>query len=168
MRLKKIFLIAVCAIFCAAIFSGCGDDKKNSESVGAKNKLMIYTSMKENLIGGIVEANIDVDYQSGGAGKLMAKVYAEHQSGNIVADVIWTSEIPDFYQMKQDGLLENFRPAVFDELLNPFDDYDGSFTAARFGTLGIVINTEKVQTDPTWDTKILSSLPTRHFPEPLT
>lgn len=155
--LKKIFTLAACAIFFATIFTGCGDEKKNSESAGSKNKLMIYTSMKENLIGGIVEGfkkkypNIDVDYQSGGAGKLMAKVYAEKQSGHIVADVIWTSEIPDFYQMKRDGLLENFRPAVFDELLNPFDDYDGSFTAARLGTLGIVINTEKVKTDPTWE-----------------
>jgi iron(III) transport system substrate-binding protein len=35
------------------------------------------------------------------------------------------------------------------DLVNPFDDYDGSFTAARLGTLGIVINTDKIKTPPT-------------------
>lgn len=34
-------------------------------------------------------------------------------------------------------------------MLNPFDDYDGHFTAARFGTLGIAINTDKIKTPPT-------------------
>ena len=55
--------------------------------------------------------------------------------------------------MKNEGLLEQYQPAGFDELLNPFDDYDGSFTAARLGTLGIVININKVTTEPTsWET----------------
>ena len=110
--------------------------------------------MKESLIGGIAEGfkakypDVDVVYQSAGAGKIMAKLAAERQSGHIIADIIWTSEVPDFYQMKADGLLETFRPTAFDELLNPFDDYDGSFTAARLGTLGIVINTDKISDPP--------------------
>ena len=119
---------------------------------------MIYTSMKESLVGGIVEGfrqkhpDITVDYQSAGAGKLMEKLAAERQSGHIQADVIWTSEVPDFYWMKQEGLLEPFRPAVFPELLNPFEDYDGSFTAARLGTLGIVINLDRVPDPPaSWE-----------------
>ena len=146
------------------ILGGCGDNgstNSNSSSGAANsgNKLVIYTSMKESLIGGIVEGfkkkypGIDVDYQSAGAGKIMAKLSAEQQSGHIMADIIWTSEVPDFYQMKNDGLLEQYKPTVFDELLNPFDDYDGSFTAARLGTLGIVINTEKVSNPPMeWET----------------
>ena len=115
--------------------------------------------MKESLIGGIIEGfkakypDIDVDWQSAGAGKIMAKLEAERQSGHLIADIIWTSEVPDFYQMKDEGLLEKYQPAGFNELLNPFDDYDGSFTAARLGTLGIVINTNKVTTEPTaWET----------------
>lgn len=38
---------------------------------------------------------------------------------------------------------------MFGELLNPFDDYDGTFTAARLGTLGIAYNTDKIQSAPT-------------------
>ena len=153
--LKKFLLLMLVTL----AMTGCGGDTSTDTAKQPEgNKLLIYTSMKENLIGGIVEGfkkkypEIEIDYQSGGAGKLMAKVEAEHQSGQIMADIIWTSEVPDFYQMKADGWLESYKPTVFDELLNPFDDYDGSFTAARLGTLGIVINTDKVTTPPTsWE-----------------
>ena len=152
------------ALFTAAsmlFLTGCGDDSQSTQGKSQNaegNKLLIYTSMKESLIGGIVEGfkqkypDIDVDYQSAGAGKIMAKLAAERQSGHIMADIIWTSEVPDFYQMKNEGLLEKYQPVGFNDLLNPFDDYDGSFTAARLGTLGIVINTSKVDTPPTsWE-----------------
>ena len=159
--MKKIYSLVLLFILCGMTFlmTGCGDSSADKENrAAASNKLVIYTSMKESLIGGIVEGfkskypDIDVDYQSASAGKLMAKIAAERQSGHIFADVIWTSEVPDFYQMKKDGLLEIYKPSVFDELLNPFDDYDGSFTAARLGTLGIVVNTDKVSDLPkTWE-----------------
>ena len=155
---KKFFLI-ICA---ALLITGCGGDKTadtSTDNKNAANKLVIYTSMKESLIGGIVEGfkaknpGIEVDWQSAGAGKIMAKIDAERQSGHLMADIIWTSEVPDFYQMKNEGLLEKYQPNGFDELLNPFDDYDGSFTAARLGTLGIVININKVSTPPeSWET----------------
>lgn len=154
---KKIFTAALLLV--TMLFTGCGGgdnsaDNNGADNKNAANKLMIYTSMKESLIGGIVEGfkaknpGIEVDWQSAGAGKIMAKIEAERQAGHLMADIIWTSEVPDFYQMKADGLLEQYQPAGFDELLNPFDDYDGSFTAARLGTLGIVININKVQTPP--------------------
>ena len=159
MRMKKLISMLLLAMLSVTLLSGCGNDaQKGNRPANTGKKLMIYTSMKESLIGGIVEGfqkkypDIEVDYQSAGAGKLMGKIAAERQSGHIVADVIWTSEVPDFYQMKQEGLLEPFRPTVFDELLNPFDDYDGSFTAARLGTLGIVINQDRVKAAPeSWE-----------------
>ena len=150
-------LLLLCVVVSAVCFGGCGNNQASTTD-GAKEKLVIYTSMKENLIGGVVEGfkkkypNVEVEYQTAGAGKLMAKIAVERQNGKILADIIWTSEVPDFYQMKKDGLLEQYRPQNFDELLNPFDDYDGSFTAARLGTLGIVINTDKVSAPPTsWE-----------------
>ena len=155
---KKGFILLLVAAMCSVIFAGCGGGPKqqsSSSGSGAKgNKLVVYTSMKESLISGIVEGfkkkypDIEVDYQSAGAGKLMAKIAAERQSGHILADVIWTSEVPDFYQMKKDGILEVYKTPVMKDLINPFDDYDGSFTAARLGTLGIVINTDKIKEAP--------------------
>ncbi|MDR2528023.1 MAG: ABC transporter substrate-binding protein [Synergistaceae bacterium] len=125
------------------------------QALAVKESLIIYTSMKESLIGGIVEGfnkkypDVAVDYQSAGAGKLMAKIAAERESGKILADVIWTSEVPDFYNMKKEGILEQYRTPLLNEILNPFDDYEGYFTAARLGTLGIAVNTELIKTPPT-------------------
>jgi ABC-type Fe3+ transport system, periplasmic component len=117
-------------------------------------KLIIYTSMKESLIGALtggfnkIHPDIKVDYQSAGAGKLMAKLAAERESGKILADVLWTSEVPDFYNMKKEGLLEQYKSPAFAEVLNPFVDYDGHFTAIRLGTLGIAYNTKQIKAAP--------------------
>ena len=159
---KKNILLCVAIAMLSLLLTACGGGPKQQGSGSGKQaaadngkKLVIYTSMKESLIGPIVEGfkkanpGVDVDYQSAGAGKLMAKIAAERQSGKILADVIWTSEVPDFYAMKKEGILETYKPSNLKELINPFDDYDGSFTAARLGTLGIVINTTKVKEKPT-------------------
>ncbi len=120
----------------------------------AAEKFILYTSMKESLIGklrdGFVKKNpgISMDYQSAGAGKLMAKIAAERESGKILADVLWTSEVPDFYNMKKEGLLEKYVSPASKEILNPFKDFDGSFTPARLGTLGIAYNTKQIKKAP--------------------
>ena len=148
MSKKSILLVAIAMLF-SILLAGCGGgggDKKAAPAAPAAGgkKLIIYTSMKESLIGGIVEGfkkknpGIDVDYQSAGAGKLMAKIAAERQSGKILADIIWTSEVPDFYSMKKEGILEQYKTPLFKEILNPFDDYDGHFTAAGQDASGMV------------------------------
>jgi iron(III) transport system substrate-binding protein len=121
---------------------------------GAASKLIVYTSMKESLIGQLREAfikqnpGLDMDYQSAGAGKLMAKIAAERESGKILADVLWTSEVPDFYQLRQQGILEKYVSPETKHTVNPLDDFDGSFTPARIGTLGIAYNTRFVKEPP--------------------
>jgi iron(III) transport system substrate-binding protein len=129
-----------------------------ASSAFAQQKLYVYTSMKESMISEIKTSfakkhpDIKLDYQSAGAGKLMAKIAAERESGKILADVLWTSEIPDFYQLKSQGLLLPFIPTESKALLNPLPDYDGSFTAVRLGTLGIAYNTRLIKEPPkTWD-----------------
>lgn len=147
--LKKAFacLIAICFSF--GLFA---------QKAAAEEKMILYTSMKESLIGAIYEAfkkkhpDVIIDYQSAGAGKLMAKIATERQAGKILADVLWTSEVPDFYNMKNEGLLEKYIPSNINELIQPFTDYEGYFTAARLATLGIVYNTQFVKQAPTeWD-----------------
>lgn len=170
MKKKSLILFLITAL-CTMLLVGCtGETQKDDKKADTgKKKLVVYTSMKESLISRIVDGfkkanpGIEVDYQSAGAGKLMAKIAAEKQSGHILADVIWTSEVPDFYKMKQDGVLEIYKPTVFNEILNPFDDYDGSFTAARLGTLGIAINTDKIKNPPTKWSDLFNSEYTKAF-----
>ena len=120
----------------------------------AQDKLIVYTSMKESLIGALKTKfnekypDIAMDYQSAGAGKLMAKIAAEKESGQIMADVIWTSEVPDFFHMKESGMLETYVSSDVGNIINPIPDFDGSFTPIRLGTLGIAYNTRFVKKDP--------------------
>jgi len=120
----------------------------------ATEKLMVYTSMKESLIGQIRDAfakkhpEIAFDYYSAGAGKLMAKIAAERQSGKMVVDVLWHSEVPDFYQLKKEGMLEKYISSETKNVKSTVKDPEGYFTAARLGTLGIAYNTKKITVPP--------------------
>jgi len=123
-----------------------------------KQKLVVYTSMKEVLIGKLRDAfvqkhkDIEFDYYSAGAGKIMAKIAAERQSGTVVADILWTSEIPDFYQLKAQNMLEKYESPEAKDIVSPVKDPDCCFTPARLGTLGIAFNTKRVKQAPkTWD-----------------
>ena len=147
MRLKQ--LSSICAI---SISLGLV-----SVAASAQQKLFVYTSMKESMVGDLKTAfvkkhpDIKLDFQSAGAGKLMAKIAAERESGKIMADVLWTSEVPDFYQLKAQGLLLPYIPSESKAILNPLPEYDGSFTAVRLGTLGIAYNTRLIKEAPrTW------------------
>jgi len=115
---------------------------------------MVYTSMKEVLIGelrdGFVKKypNIQFDYYSAGAGKIMAKIAAERQSGKLVVDVLWTSEVPDFYALKKEGVLQKYKSPEAQYVVSPLIDPDYEFTPARLGTLGVTYNTNKIKTIP--------------------
>jgi len=43
------------------------------------------------------QPGIAFDYYSAGAGKVMAKLAAERQAGKLAVDVLWHSEVPDFF-----------------------------------------------------------------------
>ncbi len=66
-----------------------------SNIAAAQEKLIVYTSMKESLIGALKAKftekypDVEMDYQSAGAGKLMAKIATEKESGKIMADVMF-------------------------------------------------------------------------------
>ena len=117
-------------------------------------ELVVYTSMKASLMEKLKEdferihPGVALSYQSAGAGKIMARLAAEREDGQNLADVLWTSEVSDFYALKNDGLLEPYTPKDIKMAINPFPDYDGSFTAVRLGTLGIAYNTDLIKNAP--------------------
>jgi iron(III) transport system substrate-binding protein len=160
MKMMKICLTLTLGLVLAmGLFAKGGKESSGgSGSAGAAGKLIVYTSMKESLISDLkaefIKQNpgIDMDYQSAGAGSLMAKIAAERESGRIMADIIWTSEVPDFFKMKNEGILIQYRPNGAGEILNPLEGTEDYFTPARLGTLGIVYNTKSVKTPPAkWD-----------------
>jgi iron(III) transport system substrate-binding protein len=143
--MKKTFLLVIASVFLFGTIS----------IASAAEKLMVYTSMKESLIGALRDAfvkkhpDVSFDYYSAGAGKLMAKIATERQSGKMAVDVLWHSEVPDFYKLKQEGILEKYISPEAKNVKSPVTDPEGYFTPARLATLGIVYNTKKVKNPPT-------------------
>ncbi|NLI30482.1 MAG: ABC transporter substrate-binding protein [Nitrospiraceae bacterium] len=145
--MKKMLVVMIALLFALSL---------GAEAFAAE-KLMVYTSMKESLIGKLRDAfkkkypDIQFDYYSAGAGKLMAKIAAERQSGKMTVDVLWHSEVPDFYQLKKEGMFEKYVSPEAKHVKSTVKDPDGYFTPARLGTLGIVYNTKKITAPPaTW------------------
>jgi len=116
--------------------------------------IVLYTSMKDSLIDSLVTAfnehysYIEIDARIAGAGTLMERIKSEHEDGEILADIIWTSEIPDFYSMKDDDLLLQYEPEGADDIINPLINTGGYFYPARLGTMGIAYNTDLIDTSP--------------------
>jgi len=116
--------------------------------------LTLYTSMKESLVLVLIEdfeeqnPGITVDVRIDGAGALMELIESERAAGRIEADMLWTSEIPDFYQMKDEGLLMQYRPVGADEVYNSLEETEDYFIGARLGTMGIAYNTDIISTPP--------------------
>lgn len=116
--------------------------------VRAQEKVMVYTSMKESLMGRLRDAfkkkqpGIAFDYYSAGAGKVMAKLAAERQAGRVAADILWHSEVPDFFQLKAEGMFEAYRSPEAGAVRSTVVDPDHAFAIARLGTLGIAYNTD--------------------------
>lgn len=142
--MRKVLVKLIAAVFFLA----------GAVNAAAAGELVVYTSMKASLMEKIKEdfernhPGVTLSYESSGAGKIMARLAADREKGQSLADVIWTSEVPDFYALKSDGLLAPYTPENFKMALNPFPDYDGSFTAVRLGTLGIAYNTDLIKTPP--------------------
>ena len=114
----------------------------------AQDKVMVYTSMKESLMGKLRDAfkkkqpGIAFDYYSAGAGKVMAKLAAERQAGKVAADLLWHSEVPDFFQLKGEGMFEPYQSPEAGSVRSTVTDPDHAFAIARLGTLGIAYNTD--------------------------
>lgn len=125
-----------------------------SSAAMAGEKLTVYTSMKDSLIGALkdefLKKNPDIEFDAyvAGAGKLMAKIAAERESGKLVVDVLWHSEVPDFYQLKKEGVLQPYKSPNLKYVESPVKEPDGYFTPVRNGTLGIVYNTHFIKTAP--------------------
>ncbi|MFA6845702.1 MAG: ABC transporter substrate-binding protein [Sphaerochaetaceae bacterium] len=156
--MKKVLAILLILALTVPVLFANGQTEKTSTKEAEKLELMVYTSMKENLIGALRDAflekypNVSFDYYSAGAGKLMAKIATERQAGGVACDVLWTSEVPDFIGLKSEGVLKAYLSPERKNVVSTIDDPEGYFTAARLGTLGIAYNTNLIKNPPkTWE-----------------
>ena len=115
-------------------------------SAHAEN-LVLYTSQPNEDAQATVDAfkaanpGVDVEWVRDGTTKIMAKLMAEIEAGNPVADVLLIADTVTLQRMKEAGQLLNYKSpeaANYDAALY---DADGAYYSTKMITTGIIYNT---------------------------
>eukprot|EP00913_Durusdinium_trenchii_P021250 g19963.t1 len=118
--------------------------------------LVLYTSQPNEdaqaTVNGFMQANpaIKVEWVRDGTPQIMAKLNAEIQAGNPVADVLLIADTVTLERMKQAGQLLAYKApeaANFDASLY---DADGYYYSTKLITTGIVYNTQASMKPESW------------------
>ncbi len=115
-------------------------------------EIHFYTSMPKDLATELVNRfqqkypNIKVSLYRSGTSKVLAKLDAEIESGNIICDVIWIADPSGIIKLKQQGLLLQFTPADADKI--KYKDPDGYWYAGRIIIPVIAWNTNIIKDNP--------------------
>ena len=140
------FVSAVSALAVSAFLAG---------AAGAAD-LVIYTSQPNEdaqaTVDGFKAANpdINVEWVRDGTPKIMAKLMAEMEAGNPVADVLLIADTVTLERMKQAGQLLAYKSpeaANFDAALY---DADGHYYSTKLITTGIMYNTQAQMKPISW------------------
>jgi len=124
-------------------------------SAQAEN-LVLYTSQPNEDAQATVDAfkaanpGVDVEWVRDGTTKIMAKLMAEIEAGNPVADVLLIADTVTLQRMKEAGqLLEYKSPEAvnFDAALY---DADGAYYSTKMITTGIIYNTSATMKPTGW------------------
>ena len=118
--------------------------------------LVLYTSQPNEdaqaTVDGFMAANPDikVDWVRDGTPKIMAKLQAEIQAGNPVADVLLIADVVTLERLKEDGKLLAYKSpeaANYDAALY---DADGYYYSTKLITTGIMYNTSAAMKPTSW------------------
>jgi len=147
-------------------------------TVVAKDKLNLYTSVPQEIIDNIKKdfeeknPEIDLEIYRSGTSNVLAKLYAENDSKNIVCDVIWVADFTIYENLKAENLLY---PYLSPEAVNVPKVYyhpEGYYYGARLINMVLGYNTTFIKgndipdswkdlLDPRFKNKVGSSTPER-------
>lgn len=121
-------------------------------SGGEKKKVVIYTSMYEDIIESIDETldkvfpDYDIEFFYGGTGTLQAKVAAEVDSGKLGCDMLMVAEPAYSLELKELGLLHPYKSKNADSLAFDYDQ-EGYWYPVRISNMVLAYNPEKFSKD---------------------
>ena len=137
--MKKFICIAIIlALAVPLVFANGNRDK-------ATNKIVIYTSMYEDVIevfrkdlsGQFPQYNIQFVY--GGTGTLMARVAAEQASGKLGCDILMVAEPAYSLELKEKGILHSYKSPQASSLAFDYDP-DGCWYPVRINNMVLAYN----------------------------
>lgn len=118
--------------------------------------LVIYTSQPNEdaqaTVDGFKAANpgLDVEWVRDGTPKIMAKLMAEIEAGNPVADVLLIADTVTLERMKQAGQLMAYKSPEAQNFEPAFYDADGHYYSTKLITTGIMYNTQAGMKPTSW------------------
>lgn len=138
---KMVCLALIAALAVSFAFAGGGKDK-------ASNKVVIYTSMYENVVKSVQEdlrgafPKYSIEFVTGGTGRLEHRVEAEKASGRLGCDMLMVAEPSYSLQLKGEGLLH---PYLSNEATRLAFEYDkeGYWYPVRINNMVLAFNPAK-------------------------
>ncbi|MDO5089535.1 MAG: ABC transporter substrate-binding protein [Leptotrichiaceae bacterium] len=146
-KILWLFMIMTTLILTACGSKGGGEssDSKNSE---IKGKIVIYTSMYEDIIDNVKGKlkkefpNLEVEFFQGGTGTLQSKVAAEMQANKLGADILMVAEPSYSLELKEKGVLHAYVSKNAENLALDYDK-DGYWYPVRILNMVLAYNPEK-------------------------
>ncbi|MBD9623553.1 MULTISPECIES: ABC transporter substrate-binding protein [Ensifer] len=138
------------SVLAGAVVAGLLSTAANAES------LVLYTSQPNEDAQATVDAfqaanpGIEVEWVREGTTKIMAKLMAEIEAGNPVADVLLIADTVTMQRLKEAGHLADYKSpeaASYDAALY---DADGAYYSTKMITTGIVYNTSAAMKPEGW------------------
>ncbi|MBQ4611562.1 MAG: ABC transporter substrate-binding protein [Clostridia bacterium] len=124
------------------------------EEAKVEGDLMIYTSSSEAFISEVVAKfnekypDVHAEYFRSGTEEVISKLMAENMTNSIQADVIMVSDGPTFESLKANDLLVTYDSPMVDQLYTDFVDPEHYYYGTFPGSMGIIYNTNLVETAP--------------------
>ncbi len=120
----------------------------------AAEKLTIYTGQSPAFIEKIKVAfekknpDISLEFKRMGANDLINRLQTDKDFDRTSVDILWTSEIADYYDLSNQGLLEPLSPKEIYLLANPLPETAAHFIVTRLIAMGMAYNTQKIKNPP--------------------
>ena len=151
-RVLALLLLAT-MVFGAAGCSSTEEQSDNTETgSGLSGKVVIYTSMYENVIEVMDEAlaeafpDVDVEFFYGGTGTIQSKVAAEMDSGKLGCDMLMVAEPAYSLELKEAGYLHAYQTEAAQNLRFDYDE-EGYWYPVRVCNMVLAYNPDLYSKD---------------------
>lgn len=130
-----------------------GENKSTEQSISGS--FTLYTSESEDKVNEMVAdfntlyPNVKVNVFRSGTGEVIAKIQAEQQVGEIMADVIWFADIDFFNKLSEEGLMLEYRPKGADDVDEIYHYNNNRYHEVRLIFNVVAYNTAAISTPPT-------------------